>query len=147
MGWRPSSARSSLLPSPPASLSPHPPHCHLSPLTASSGFQTVPLGEAGTGQGRLLGTEVQVRMAWTSPPGLWGGDGHSALQLTAPPGPSFHQPQGSPGGPEHLLTPVPPGGRFPPLWAEGTPHPALTTSPGPCLHRVFSSLSTLRLVI
>ena len=37
-------------------------------------LQTVPPGEAGTGQGRLLGTEVQegVRMAWTSPPGLWG---------------------------------------------------------------------------
>ena len=88
-----------------------------------------------------------------------GGNGHSVLQPTAPPGPSFHQPQRSPGLPEHLLTPsgLPWAARAspdPPIpWAAAS-HPtgpgpspsALGTPPGPRLHRVFTSLSTLRLV-
>lgn len=157
MGWRPSSARSSLLPSPPASLSPHPPHHHLFPLTASPGFQVVPPGEAGTGQGQLLGTEVQegVRMAWTSPPGLWGAMATPPCSSQLLQGPLSTSPRAPLGDQSISLLPYPLedqniscllyplGGTISHHYGPSAPHPALTTSPGPCLHRVFSSLSTL----
>lgn len=137
--------------SPPSPLPPH-------------GLPGFPGGSPGRGwDGTRPAAEGRGPGGWQDsldsfPPGLCGGNGHSALQLTAPPGPSFHQPQDSSGLPEHLLTPsgLPWAARASPdsptPWSAVFHHyrprapPALITSPGPCLHRVFSSLSTLQLV-